>query len=171
MESREASHAAPQATGCCLPFDPTSWPDRELTWDRKPFVKDHVLSILLVPLNMGRRILRNQKLIRAAGAEVPVPLMLSDENSLWGAEIYLDVSKPVPGAEMAELSGTFLTKVYEGPFKDSGKWAEDMRRHVAQAGRKVEKIYFAYTTCPACAKIYGKNYVILFAKVASPAMN
>ena len=170
-ESKETQPSAPQATGCCPPFDPALWPDRELTWEHKPFVKDHVLSVLHVPLNMGRRVQRNQKLIRAAGAEAPVPLMLTDEHSLWGAEIYIDVTKPVPGAEMTELSGTFLTKVYEGPFKDAGKWAEEMRRYASGMGRPVEKIYFAYTTCPACAKVYGKNYVILFAKVATPPTN
>jgi hypothetical protein len=37
---------------------------------------------------------------------------------------------------------------------------------VAARGRKLEKLYFSYTTCPACAKAYGKNYVVLFAKVA-----
>jgi hypothetical protein len=100
-----------------------------------------------------------------------VPLVLSDETSLWGADIYIDVSKPVPGAEMAEISGQFCTKVYEGPFKDAGKWAEDMRQHVTQLGHQVEKIYFVYTTCPSCAKAYGKNYVILFAKVDSPPAN
>jgi hypothetical protein len=41
-----------------------------------------------------------------------------------------------------------------------------MRRFVAERGKKLEKLYFAYTTCPACAEAYGKNYVVLFAKVA-----
>jgi hypothetical protein len=29
----------------------------------------------------------------------------------------------------------------------------------------LKKLYFSYTTCPACAKAYGKNYVVLFAQV------
>jgi hypothetical protein len=29
---------------------------------------------------------------------------------------------------MTTLSGTFLTKVYEGPYRDAGKWAADMQR-------------------------------------------
>jgi len=36
----------------------------------------------------------------------------------------------------------------------------------------LDKLYFGYTTCPSCAKAYGKNYVVLFAKVddrATPA--
>lgn len=30
-----------------------------------------------------------------------------------------------------------------------------------------EKYYFHYTSCPKCAKIYGHNYVVAFAKVGS----
>ncbi len=27
------------------------------------------------------------------------------------------------------------------------------------------ELYFFYTTCPKCAKAYGKHYVVLFAQV------
>ena len=66
---------------------------------------------------------------------------------------------------MAKLSGTFLSKVYDGPFNEVRMWTEDMKRHVAAAGRTLEKLYFAYTTCPKCAKAYGHNYVVLLARV------
>ena len=66
---------------------------------------------------------------------------------------------------MASLSGTFLTKVFEGPYSDARRWAKEMTALVAARGRQLEKLYFAYTTCPACAKAYGKNYVIGFAQV------
>jgi hypothetical protein len=29
----------------------------------------------------------------------------------------------------------------------------------------MEKLYFFYTTCPKCAQVYGKNYVVLLAKI------
>jgi len=85
---------------------------------------------------------------------------------IYGAEIYIDVSKQVPGAQMATLSGTFLTKVFGGPFKNAGKWAQEMKQYVDSKGRKLTKLYFSYTTCPKCAKTYGKNYVVLFAQIA-----
>lgn len=44
-----------------------------------------------------------------------------------------------------------------------------MQGHVAAKGRTLEKLYFGYTTCPKCAKAYGKNYVVLFAKVSPSA--
>jgi hypothetical protein len=91
--------------------------------------------------------------------------MLTDEKSLWGSDIYIDVTKDVPGAEMATISGTFLTKVFEGPYKDIGKWLKEMQEFVKSRGKETKKLYFSYTTCPKCAKAYGKNYVVLFAQV------
>ncbi|OGG28943.1 hypothetical protein A2973_01420 [Candidatus Gottesmanbacteria bacterium RIFCSPLOWO2_01_FULL_49_10] len=91
--------------------------------------------------------------------------MLTDENSLWGADIYIDVSKKVPDAQMATLTGTFLTKVFEGPYQNVGKWSEEMKKYVKNKGKNLKKLYFSYTTCPKCAKAYGKNYVVLFAQI------
>ncbi|MFA5770792.1 MAG: hydrolase [Patescibacteria group bacterium] len=28
-----------------------------------------------------------------------------------------------------------------------------------------KNLYFSHTTCPKCAEVYGKNYVILFAQI------
>jgi len=91
--------------------------------------------------------------------------MLSDEKSLWGADIYIAVSKEVPQAKMARISGSFLTKVFEGPYKNAGKWAKEMKAYVQSKGRELKKMYFFYTTCPKCAEFYGKNYTVLLAMV------
>jgi len=152
-------------TGCCDPFDPAPWQDKEIVWKDKMFVKDHVTSLFHIPLNMGQKIVKNMKLIEKAQAKAPYQLMLTDENSLWGADIYIDVAKTVPDAQMTALSGKFLTRVFEGPYQNAGKWAEEMKEYVSKKGRELKKLYFSYTTCPKCAKAYGKNYVVLFAQV------
>ncbi len=152
-------------TGCCSRFNPESWQDKEITWKDKIFVKDHITSFLHMPLNMGKKITKNMALIEKAGAKAQYQLMLTDEKSLWGADIYIDVLKNVPGAQMAALSGIFLTKVFEGPYQNAGKWAQEMKEYVEKKGRKIKKLYFSYTTCPKCAKAYGKNYVVLFAQI------
>jgi hypothetical protein len=152
-------------TGCCPPFDPSTYEGKEIHWDHKLFLKDHVASFLHVPLNMGQKITKDVARIEAAGAEPGQRLMLSDDSSPWGSELLIDVAKPVPGAEMVQLSGTFLTRVFEGPYKDMGKWAAQMKDYVYAKDRELEKIYFGYVLCPACAKAYGKNYVVAFAQV------
>ena len=152
-------------TGCCDLFNPKPWQDKEIIWKDKIFVKDHVKSFMHIPIDMGKKITKNMALIEKAGAKAPQQLMLTDEKSSWGSDIYIDVSKSVPGAQMSTLSGTFLTKVFEGEYKDAGKWAKEMTEYVKSKNKEMKKLYFSYTTCPKCAKAYGKNYVVLFAKI------
>ncbi len=152
-------------TGCCPRFNPEPWDGKEINWKNKLFVKDHVRSIFHIPLNFGKVIVKNMEKIKATDALTPQPLMLSDEKSLWGADVYIAVSKDVPGAETEKISGTFLSKVFEGPYKDAGKWVKEMMKYVKSKGKESEKMYFFYTTCPRCAKFYGKNYTVLLAKV------
>lgn len=153
------------STGCCEPFDPVPWQEKEIVWKDKIFLKDHVTSFFHIPLNMGHKIVKDMELIKKAGAASPYQLMLTDEKSMWGADIYIDVAKEVPGAETVKISGTFLTKVFEGPYQNAGKWAHEMMGYVKSKGKVVKKLYFSYTTCPNCAKAYGKNYVVLFAEI------
>lgn len=153
-----------KSTGCCEPFNPAPWQDQEISWQNKLFIKDKVTSFLHIPLNFGKVMTKNIALIEKAGAKKPL-ITLSDEKSAWGSEIYIDADKDIPGAQMAALSGTFLSKVFEGPYKNMGKWIKEMETHVKAQGKEIKKIYFYYTTCPKCAKAYGKNYVVLLAQV------
>lgn len=167
MLSRETmTNTNIQPTGCCDPFDPKPWQDKEIVWKQKLFVKDHVTSFLHIPLNMGGKIVGNMALIERAHAKAPYQLMLTVETSLWGADIYIAVARTVPGANMTTLSGTFLTRVFEGAYQNAGKWAQEMQAYVESKGRKLKKMYFSYTTCPKCAKAYGRNYVVLLAQAA-----
>lgn len=150
---------------CCPRFDPEPWEQSQITWEGKQFVKDRVRSFLHIPLNFGSVMKRNVALIEAADAKPAEMIVLADENSLWGSDVYIDVTKDVPNAQMAALSGTFLTRVFEGPYKNVWKWAKHMKQHVESQGRQLQKLYFYYTTCPKCAKKYGKNYVVLLAQI------
>lgn len=87
-----------QPTGCCEPFNPEPWQNKEIVWKNKLFVKDHITSFLHIPLNIGNKIVKNMELIEKAKAKASYQLMLTDEKSMWGADIYIDVSKKVSGA-------------------------------------------------------------------------
>jgi len=152
-------------TGCCPKFDPAPWDEKEMSMKDKLFLKDHVRSILHIPLNFNKIMVKNNELIKEAGALSPQPLMLSDENSLLGSDVYIAVSKEIPGAQMEKISGTFLTKVFEGPYKNAGKWAKEMKEYVSSKGKELKKMYFFYTTCPKCAEFYGKNYTVVLAQI------
>jgi len=150
---------------CCPRFNPEPWHEKELTWDGRLFVKDRVRSLFHIPLNFGGVMKRNMALIEAAGAKPSEMLVLSDENSLWGADVYVNVTKDVPGARMATMSGTFLSKVFEGPYRNVGTWMREMNAFVSSRGKRPGRVYTFYTTCPKCAKEYGRNYVVLLAQV------
>ena len=152
-------------TGCCPKFNPEPWDEKEVTFQDKLFVKDRVTSLFHIPLNFGKVMVRNMEKIQAANAVAPEPVVLSDEKSLWGADVYIAVSKDVPGAEMTKISGTFLTKVFEGPYKDIREWIEEMKAYVESKAKEMKKMYFFYTTCPKCAQVYGKNYIVILAQV------
>lgn len=152
-------------TGCCPRFEPSGWDGVEHEWSEKLFVKDRVRSVFHIPINFGKVMVRTMEKVAAAEAFTEEPLMLSDENSLWGSDLYVHVSKDVAGAEMARISGSFLTKVFEGPYKNVRVWCGEMEEYVKGKGKELEKLYFYYTTCPKCAKVYGKNYVVLVAQV------
>jgi hypothetical protein len=150
---------------CCPEFDPVPWDGKELQWQNKRFVKDRVRSLFHIPLNFGAVMKRNFSQIEAAGAIPAIMVVLSDENSLWGADVYIEVTKDIPGADMASISGTFLCKVFEGPYQNMRRWIEEMKAFVQSKQKSLRKLYFFYTTCPKCAKKYGKNYVAILAQV------
>jgi len=150
---------------CCPRFDPEPWDDRTLTWENRRFVKDRVTSFFHIPLNFGAVMKRNAAKIEAIDADPETMVVLADENSLWGADVYIEVSKDVPDAQIATISGTFVSKVFEGPYSNMRKWIAEMKTFVESQGKSLEKLYFYYTTCPKCAKKYGKNYVVLLAQL------
>ncbi|MCY2988872.1 MAG: hypothetical protein NTY19_13535 [Planctomycetota bacterium] len=150
---------------CCPEGYPEDWHEKEIHWQDKLFVKGRVRSILHIPLNFGSVLKKNVRLIESAGAMSEEMLVVSDENSLWGADIYISVTKEVPHAQTARLSGIFLTKVFEGPYKQIPTWIREMTSYVRSKGKEVKRLYLLYRTCPKCAKKYGKNYVVLLAQV------
>lgn len=153
---------------CCPKFDPKPWDEKEIVLKNRLFVKANVICFLHMPLNFGNVMKKVCKIIDKQKANVDTKdwLMLSDESSLWKSVQYIAVKKDIKGMENTRLSGKFLTKVYEGPFKEVGNWYADIMNYTKRkTGKKPKKIYAYYTTCPKCAKKYGKNYVVMFAQV------
>ncbi len=159
--------ASINTTGCCPKFNPEGWDGQELHFENKPFVKAKTRSAMHIPLDMGAVFSRVQEQIDAAAATLPGSfVVLSRDLSSWNSEHLFAVSKPVEGEEMTTLSGDFITKVFEGPYRKAGAWSETMQQTVREKGANPGEVYFFYTTCPKCAKAYGKNYVVGVAALA-----
>lgn len=155
-------------TGCCAIPNVEEWDKQRITFENKPFIRLYTRSILYIPLNMSAVMTALQKTAQQAGV-TPAPeqaLTLSRDISPWKAEHLYAVTSPVEGADNVSLSGTFLTMVFEGDFKNAGKWHDQLVSYAVESGMTPYTTYFFYTTCPKCAKHYDKNYVIGLAQVA-----
>ncbi len=154
-----------QGANCCPKFDPSPWDGKIIEWDKKKFIKDHTFTFLYMPLRFGALMKKLVGKVEKAGANMAGQLCLSDHTSKWNMDVYLAVDKEIPDAENVTLSGKFLSKVYEGPFQDTGKWCSDFEGYAKGKGLNIRKTYMWYTTCPKCAKVYGKNYTVLLGQV------
>lgn len=153
-------------TGCCPKFNPEGWDAQELHFRDKLFVRAKTHSVMHVPIDMGKVFTRVQKHMEEAGAfDDSDFIVLSRDTSAFAGEHMFAVPDAVPEEEMTTLTGDFVTKVFEGPYKQAPHWYEQMAQLVRARGHEPKSIWFFYTTCPKCAKVYGKNYVVGVAEV------
>lgn len=149
---------------CCPEFNPAPWDGQTFEWTSKKFVKDKVFTVFNMPLNFGAVMKRLDAKVRKSEAAIVDNLCLSDHTSKWNMNVYVAVDKEIPSEENVTLSGEFFSKVYEGPYKDTGKWCQDFGALAKSRNLDIKKWYMWYTTCPKCAKKYGKNYVVILAQ-------
>ncbi|MDD4409770.1 MAG: hypothetical protein PHW52_03925 [Candidatus Pacebacteria bacterium] len=152
-------------TGCCPIFDPLPWDGKLLEWHNKNFIKGSVFTLFFMPINFGSVITKLYKGLEASGIKTTDMICLSDHTSKWNMDIYLSADKEVPGMENIQLSGKYLSKVYEGNFNKTEEWCNDFKAYAKNNGYQVKKWFMWYTTCPKCAKEYGKNYVVIIGEV------
>lgn len=153
---------------CCPEFDPSKYQNKEHIWNDKPFVKAYVNQIFHFPLNMGKVITATYAKITKAKAEVQVEdfLMLAYDPSPWKSELYFTVMRDAPGLESTTLSGTFISKVFDGPYNAVPQWIKEFDEYLGKKNQKALRYYFHYAYCPKCSKKYGHNYVVAFAQIA-----
>lgn len=154
-----------EKTECCPRFNPAPWQEKEFNWKDKRFIKTNVFTVLYIPINFGSAMRKLDKVARASGAVFKDNMALSDHTSKWNMNVYAAVDREVTGAENVLISGRFISKVYEGNFKETSVWGEDFKRYTASKGVRIAKWYMWYTTCPKCARKYGKNYTVFIGKV------
>jgi len=159
------AHHVPARTHLNGRFDSTPWDGKEWTFTDKRFVHVTTKSFLHIPINMGKVFGRAMKDLDAAHAFDEEFAVLSHDPSPWHSDHYIAVNKDLPGFETVKLSGTFVTKAFEGPYRNAPQWIRTTQAFAAERGKQPKKVYLYYTTCPKCAKHYGKNPVVAFAEV------
>lgn len=150
---------------CCPEFNPSLWNNKIIHWDKKQFITSKVKTFLFIPLNFGKVMTKLDSLATKHNAITPEAMCLSEHTSKWSLTLHLAVTKEIPGIENTTLSGNFYSKVFEGNFKDTGKWTQNFEKEVLSQGYKLKRTFMWYTTCPECAKKYGKNYVVIIGEI------
>lgn len=154
---------------CCPKFDPEPWDNTVHRWKDKLFIQDSVPEVFHFPLpgTVEKTVTRlwNKAQAAEAAPEVKDFLMLAYDPTPWRGEFLVAVTKEVPGAKNVKLSGTFISKVFDGPYSHIPKYIKQMDVFLEKQNRKAKRYFFYFTTCPKCAKKYGHNYIVTFAEI------
>ncbi len=155
---------------CCPKFHPERWDEKTFNWKNKLFIKESVPTLFHMPFPpmIGKRLTKMTKLAEDAkkmDENLENTLVLFTDPSPFKSEIYLSVTGNVPEANNTALSGTFIAKVFDGPYNSVPKHIKVMDEYLAKQNKKAKKYYVHYAYCPGCAKKFGHNHMILFALV------
>jgi len=164
------NHLNQQNDVCCPQFNPEKWDKKIQSWSNKPFIKETIPTFFHIPFPpmIGKKISKMVQLAEDAKkteASKEDTLVLFRDPSPFQSEIYLSVTGSVKGANNTNLSGTFCSRVFAGPYNAIPKFIKQMEEYLATQDKKAKDYYVHYAYCPKCAQKYGNNYLILFAQI------
>ncbi|MBU1032353.1 MAG: hydrolase [Patescibacteria group bacterium] len=155
---------------CCPVFDPSKWDEKTHTWNNKKFIKETIPTLFHIPFPpmIGKKITKMWKAadeVKMVEVNKQDVLVLFTDPSPFKSELFFSVTGDVPSANNVAISGTFMAKVFDGPYNSIPKFLKVMDEYLSGKGKKSKKYYVHYAYCPKCAKEVGHNYTVLFAKV------
>jgi hypothetical protein len=155
---------------CCPKFDSKKWDGKIFHWKNKSFIVESMPTIFHIPFPwmIGKRIVKMINLATSSKkleSKTDETLMLFHDPSAFKSEIFISVTGNVANANNVKISGTFEAKVFEGDFSAVPKFMKQMNEYLSKKGKVAEDYYIHYAYCPKCAKKFGNNYMIIFAKV------
>lgn len=158
-----------QNNECCPQFHPEKWDRKTQVWDKKRFIKESIPTLFHIPFPpmIGKKITKMWNLVeknQAAGNKEDVLILFRDP-SAFKSEIYILVDKSIPEADNAEISGEFFSRVFDGGYNAVPKFIKIINEDLFKAGKKAKDYYVHYAYCPKCAKKFGHNYMIIFARI------
>lgn len=155
---------------CCPVFHPEKWNNKNFNWNHKQFIKTSVPTLFHIPFPpmIGKKISKMMKMAEDSNKlleNMEDVLLLFTDPHPFKSEIYLSVTGDVPNSNNTTISGTFMSKVFDGSYNTIPKFIKQMDEYLSALNKKSKKYYVHYAYCPKCSKKYGNNYMILFAEV------
>ena len=159
-----------QKNECCPKFNPEKWDQKTFNWDKKPFIKETIPTLFHIPFPpmIGKKVKKMWEMIeyaKKAEEEKQNILLLFHDPSAFKSELFMSTTGTVSNANNTELTGTFMSKVFDGAYNAIPKFIKQMDEYLGNLGKKSKDFYVHYAYCPKCAKKYGHNHMILFAQV------
>jgi len=154
---------------CCPIFNPEKYDNKVHNWNKKSFLKESIFTIFHMPIpwtiNKKIKSLCNQAKNNNIEYKLEDTLILFEDTSAFKSNIYLSTTNSIPTENNIEISGKFLSKVYDGPYKDTPKFIIQMNEYLKEQNKTAKKYYIHYAYCPKCSKKYSHNYMVLFAEI------
>jgi hypothetical protein len=155
---------------CCPKFNQDKWDEKTFKWKHKQFIKESVPTFFHIPLPpmIGKKITKMMKMAEGSKkleSNKEDILLLFTDPSAFRSDIYLSVTDKVPNANNTDISGTFMSKVFDGAYKEVPKFLKQMDAYLNKQHKKAKNYYVHYAYCPKCAKEAGHNYMVLFAGI------
>lgn len=142
---------------CCPKFEIEKWDKKTFNWENKPFIKETISTVFHIPFppTIAKKITKMHELAGKAGATIPdktEALILFRDPSAFKSEIYYMVTKNVEGANNTVISGSFVTRVFDGPYNSIPKYIKKMEEYLEERNQTAKDYYVHYAYCPECAK-------------------
>lgn len=155
---------------CCPEFDVAKWDRKTLVWENKLFIMESIPALFHIPFPpmIGKKTMKMHKMAEKASVTIPDlsdALILFRDPTPFKSEIYYAVTQTVDDANNTAISGTFMARVFDGPYNAIPRFLKEMEAYLKENGKSAKDYYVHYAYCPKCAKKFGHNYMILFALV------
>ncbi len=151
---------------CCPDIPKEKWEEKTVTWRNKPFYKFKVRSLFHFPIRFESSLRSAGKDIKSKGMEFARPVMVIERGSnTFSQEMLMSLDKIYPDPNVVTLTGTFMSKMFVGPYKDMKDYIKEMNSFVEEKGLHAKELLFWYTNCPECAKKQGGPKTVILAKV------
>ncbi len=160
----------PENQVCCPKFEPKRWEEKTFEWEDKRFIKESIPTIFHIPFpkSIGKKVNKMMTLAENGDSlsddELDTLLLFNDPTP-YKSDMYLLVTENVPSAHNVKLSGTFISKVYDGAYHKAPKFMKQMKDYLRAQDRIVDDFYVHYAYCPKCSKKFEHNYMVLFAEL------
>ncbi len=155
---------------CCPLFEIEKWDNVHHEWKDKLFLKDTVPEIFHIPLpGTYNKVILNmwEKAFNAGAAPANNDfLLLAHDPSAFKAELFMSITKEIPGEECVQISGTFFSKVFEGLYNKVPRFIKEMAQYLASNHLVSVKDYIYFPYCPKCARKFGHNYIVVVSEIA-----